>query len=239
MFGIPHIPRPEHALERSVAHTRPQGGIHRVAERAVASGEHGDVAAAGQRDGLNHEATDSTQRALGQHVVEQHGIDASTHKIGVRMHIVVVGHGQHAVRAFRVEQHVPRHRGAEGSHPATAQVGQAVDAPAVGCAHREHLAELVIRQRHREARMQCRSIFEARHAHREVAAGYGLFDRCPRDLYELRFTTESPRDHAGDLDIEAAHLAGVGRIGFHEGSTPFGIAAPAESLRGRRRGGGR
>ena len=50
--------------------------------------------------GLNREAGDRLRAALGQHVVEQHGVDATEHQILVRMHVVFVRDRGEAVVAL-------------------------------------------------------------------------------------------------------------------------------------------
>src|SRR6185369_6588276 len=87
--------------------------------------------------------------------------------------------------------------------------------------------------RDRVARAQLRPVFDTRQADVEIAALDRLLDRCPGDLYELRWTVQVTRDQLGNFDIEAAHARRVIRVGFYEGRAALGIAAPAE---GRRRG---
>ena len=75
-----------------------------------------------------------------------------------------------------------------------------------------------------------RLVLDARQADVKVAAGDRSFDRRPRDLHEHGFTTESARDHFRDLDIEAAHFGGFGRVGLDEWGAPFGVTSPPERL---------
>ena len=62
--------------------------------------------------------------ALGEHVVEQHGIDAAEHQIGVRMHVVVVRHGREAVLPLGAQQDLVGDRAAERADRLAAQVGE-------------------------------------------------------------------------------------------------------------------
>ena len=89
-------------------------------------------------------------------------------------------------------------------------------------------------------RAQLGTILEARHAEVEVAALERLFDRRPLHLDELRLASESVRDHARDLDVEATHLRRIRRIRLDERRAALGVAAPtkrraADGLRVTRR----
>ena len=59
-------------------------------------------------------------------------------------------------------------------------------------------------------------------------------DRGEGDLHEPRLAAEAAGDRLGDLDVEAAHLRRVVRVGLDERRAPFRVAAPAQD-RGRRR----
>ena len=85
----------------------------RVAQRRVLRRQDADVVA--DRDGLrlDREPGHRPMPALGEHVVEQHGVDASEHQIAVRMHVVFVRHGVQAVLALGAQQDLVGDRAAE------------------------------------------------------------------------------------------------------------------------------
>jgi len=118
---VPHAPALEDRRQRPVAQTGRQHGIHRVPERGAVGREHRHVRAACDRVRLNDEgvagapraaprgATQAIERAFGDHVVEQHGVDPAVHEIRVRMHVVVVRHRHDPVLRLRLEQQPVRH----------------------------------------------------------------------------------------------------------------------------------
>jgi hypothetical protein len=54
-----------------------------------------------------------------------------------------------------------------------------------------------------------------------------LIDRRPLHLHELGLPAQPAGDGRGYLDVEAAHLRRVGRVGLDERRAPLGVAAPA------------
>src|ERR1051326_8697192 len=69
-----------------------------------------------------------------------------------------------------------------------------------------------------------------READREVAAFQGLVDRGPLNLDEPggAAAAQPTGDAPGHLHVEAAHLRRIGRVGFDERCSAFGVAAPEE-----------
>jgi hypothetical protein len=78
------------------------------------------------------------------------------------------------------------------------------------------------------SRAQLRAIFESRHPDVEISALDRCFQRCPRSLHELGLAPESSRDHAGDLDVEAAYLRWIGRICLDEWRAALCVTTPLE-----------
>ena len=111
------------------------------------------------------------------------------------------------------------------------QIRERAEARRVGGAHREHLAKLVVRQRHGERRATRRRVLDAVERDVEVAARGGLVERCERDLDELRRATELLRDQLGDLDVEALHSLGMLRVGFDVRRAAFRIPCPPKRRR--------
>ena len=62
----------------------------------------------------------------------------------------------------------------------------------------------------------------------EVAALERRLDGGPLHLNELRLASEAVGDHARDLDVEAAHLGRIGRIGLDERRAALCVTSPAE-----------
>ena len=131
------------------------------------------------------------------------------------------------------DERVPRDRAGERPDAAAAQVGEPVEARRVGGAHGQHLAELEVRDRHRERRAPLRGVLDAGEAEVEIPARRRLVERLERDLDEGGRPPELPRDEGRDLDVEAAQLRGVRGIGLDEGGAPFRVAAPAQDGRAR------
>src|SRR5204863_8053678 len=92
--------------------------------------------------------------------------------------------GDDPERSARIDEDLVRARGTERSDSLAAQVLQRAEACAVRDAHREHFAELEIRNADGMPLAERRPVFHARHADVEVAALDGRLDLRPRDLHE-------------------------------------------------------
>ena len=166
--------------------------------------------------------------ALGDDVVQQHRIDAADGQIGVRMDVVVVGDRLDAVRGLSRGEQFPGQRAAQRRHLAARQILQRAEALAVGLADGDHLAELVVRDAHRQLGALGRRIFHAAQRDVEIAALHRLIQRCEGRLDELRAASECVGNQPGDLDVEATEHRGIVRIGLDEGRPTLGVAAPAQ-----------
>ena len=134
-----------------------------------------------------------------------------------------------AVLALRgVQQDLVRHRTAERRDATAAQIRERAEALAVGGAHREHLAKLVVRHARGDHRAARRRVLDAVEPDVEVAAHGGLVERCERDLDELRRATELLSDQLRDLDVEADELRRILGVRLHERRPALGVAAPAK-----------
>ena len=184
----------------------------------------------GDRFGLNREPGHAAMTALGEHLIEEHRVDAPDHEVRVRMHVVVVRDGAEAVLALGAEQDVVRDRVAERADGPAAEIGEGAQRRRVGVADAEHLAEFVVRHRDREHRPPRRRVFEAAQADVGVAADDRLHDRREGDRDEFRRPSEPPRDQVRDLDVEADEAIGLPRIRFDERRAAFGIARPAKDF---------
>src|SRR6266478_7620840 len=143
------------------------------------------------------------------------------------MDVVVVGQGDDTCGIASGEQQVVCNRGAERRDAPPAQVGEAMDAARVSRSYRQYFAEFEIRNGDGVTGAAHGDVLDAREAEREVAAFNRLIDVGPLYLDEPgRPAPESTGDALGDLDVEAAHTRGIGRISLDERSTTFGVAAP-------------
>jgi hypothetical protein len=227
----PDAPGAEGPLQRAVAHSCAEDGVERVAQRTVRPREHSDVVACSSGLRLDHEATAPAQRAVRDHVVQQHGIDAAGDQIGVGMHVIVVGNGYDAHPPLCIEQHLVGGGAAERGHTPPREILQPPKAIAIPRAHRQHFAKFEVRHGERVARAQLGRVFYSGETHIEVAALHRGGDRRPRHLHEAGVATETARHHRRDLDVEAAHARRIPGIGLDERRAAFRVAAPPQSGR--------
>jgi hypothetical protein len=225
---IPDVPPPERRLQRTVAHARAKDRVGRIAKRAIALREDGDVVTARERVGLDAKAADALERALGDDVVEQYGVEPPLDQVGVRVHVVVVGDGDQPRARLFGQQHAIRERRPQRPHAPAGEIIQRTIARAVGPAHGEHLAELEVRQRRAVPLVQLRTVLDPRQPHVEVAPLHRGVDRSKGHLDEPWRASESLGDHLGDLDVKAAHAVRVRGIGFDIRGAALGIAAPPQ-----------
>ena len=147
-FHMPHLrkmasARPSAIAARSAAFTRSQKG--RVGR------EQPDIVAGRDRRRGVHETRIAAHAPRRHHRVEQHGIHAAEREIGVRVHVVLVGdHGRAVLGRFAL-QDVEGQRGSQRGHAAACQIGERAVRGGIGLAHREDLAERVVRHGHRQA----------------------------------------------------------------------------------------
>ena len=91
-------------------------------------GQYADVVADRHRLELNLEAGHEPEPPLGEDVVEQDGVHASEHQIGVGMHVIVVRHRLHAATALGTQKDVVCDRAAERGDLVAAQIGERAEA---------------------------------------------------------------------------------------------------------------
>ena len=96
---VPHAPTPEDRLEPAIAHRLPQDLIDPIAELVIARRKDTNVVADAERRLLIREPGVARNAALGQHVVEHHGVHPAERKIAVRVNIVFIGDRDDSVLA--------------------------------------------------------------------------------------------------------------------------------------------
>jgi hypothetical protein len=138
--------------------------------------------------------------------------------------------------ALRAQQDLVGDRAAKRTDLLTAKVGQGAEARRISIADAQHLAELVVRQRHRHRRPPRRRVFDPAHADVGVAAADALVDRFEADVEEFWCAADPGGEQAGDLDIEPDEPVGTRRVGLDKRRAAFRIARPSQHL--RRLGGG-
>jgi Uncharacterized protein conserved in bacteria len=103
-------------------------------------------------------------------VIEKNRVNSARDKVGVRVNVVVVRDGDHAVCLLRVEQELIRCGCAEGRHFPVYEIGEVPVFRRIGGTNGKHFAKLEVRQRYRVALAELRSIFEPGERHSKVAA---------------------------------------------------------------------
>ena len=234
---VPHLPFAEDGLEPAVAHGGPKRGIHVVAQRRLLLGHQDDVVARRHGLGVRREPRLPAHDAVRQHVVEQHGIDPAEQQIAVGVDVVVVRHGHDTVLAFGGPEQFPGERGIQRGHPLAAQIGERAKAIAIALAHGEHFAEGVVGDAHLQLGALGGRILQAVHGEVEVAALHRLVERGKRHLHELWCAARSRGDELRDFDVEAAQDRRIVGVGLDKRGAAFGIRAPAQHRRLRRRWG--
>jgi hypothetical protein len=172
---------------------------------------------------------------LGEHVVEQDGVDPAEHQIGERMDVVFVGERLEAVLLLRAQEDLIGDRAAERRDLAAAQIGQRMHPAGVGVADAEDFAELVVRHRHRQRCAAGRRVLDAAHADVGVAADDALVDRFEADVDELGTSAERAREQLRDLDVEPDQPIRMRGIGFDKRRATLRVSSPFQR-RLRRRG---
>ena len=145
------------------------------------------------------------------------------------MHVIVVRHGGDAVRRARPRA-ACRRRSCRRAWPrACPRDRRASIAVAIGLAHRQHFAELVVRNAGRQRRAARGHVFDAAQADVEVAALRGLIERGERDLHELRRPSQlAARSARRSRRRSRPASCGSRGIGFDERRAALGVAAPAQ-----------
>jgi hypothetical protein len=231
---VPETPAPEDALQRPVAHRVEQDRVDAVAQGRVRAVEHADVVPHGHGLGMRDEAALAPHRLVREHVVEQHGIEASQRQVAVRMHVIVVRHRHNAAGGLGVEENLVRDRAAERADASAAQVVERPDAQRVGGTHRQDLAELVVGHGDRQRRAPRRRVFDPAQADDEVAALHRRVNGCELDRLEARTKAQLPRDERRDVRLEAHDAGRIARVGLDVGRAALGVPAP-DQFGGRRR----
>ena len=229
---VPHVPLAKDGFEPAIGHRRAKNAVDVVAKRRVLRRRNDDVVAVGDGLGLREQAGVAAQRAVGQHVVEEHGVDSADRRIRIWMHVVVVRDRHDAVFTFGGEQKLVGDRAAQRGDAAAAEIGERAEAIAIRLAHRQHFLEPIVRDAGGDSGTPARRVLDAAQADVEVAARRRLVERREGDLHELRRTTQLAGDQLGDLDVEANKLGRIGRVRFHKWRAAFGIAAPAQGSDG-------
>ena len=104
----------------------------------------------------------------------------------------------------------------------------------VGRSNGQHFAELVVRNRDREARAASRAVFDAAQADVEVAARRSRIDAREANLDEARRAPKRGCQQLCDVDVEPDDARRIVRIRLDERRAAFGIAAPSQLRRGLR-----
>ena len=170
LIVVPHLPTPEDRLEAAVAHRLFQDLVHPIAQLGVLGRQQTHVVARADIRRLIRQSRVAPNTALGQHLIEQHRVDASDRQIAVRVHIVFVGHQHDIVLGLRGCEDVEGERGAERGHSTTTQVGERAKPWSVRGAHGEDLSKLVVRNRDGESRPASGAVLETAQRDIEITA---------------------------------------------------------------------
>jgi hypothetical protein len=186
---------------------------------------------------LNREPGHCPVAPLGEHVVEQHRVHAADHEVAVGMDVIFVRHHVQTVLAHPAQQDLVRDGAGERAHGLAPQIGERRETGRVGVADAQHLAKLVVGQRHRHRRSACGGILDAAEADLRIPPGDALIDGGERDVQELGRPADAGGEQRRDLDVEADDPIGMGRIGLDKRRAAFGVTRPAQHarLRGDRR----
>jgi hypothetical protein len=112
------------------------------------------------------------------------------------------------------------------------QIAQRAVPVRVGCAHREHFAELVIGNRDRKAGAAGGAVLDAAQANVEITARCRGIDARETDLDEARRPAETRREQLRDLDVEANDMRRIIRICLDVRRSAFGITTPPKNIGG-------
>ena len=187
-----------------------------------------------QRRVLVHQAGVPPGSALRQDLVEHHRVHAPEHEVAVGMHVVFVGDGDYPVTGLRLDEQVVRQRRAKRGDALASQIGQRAEAARIGRAHGQHLAELVVGYRDREARAPGRAVLDPAQGDVEIPARDRRVDTREPGLDESRSAAEAGGEQLRDLHVEADDARGIGRVGLDVRRAALGVTAPAQL--GLRRG---
>ena len=187
---------------------------------------------------LDDEAGHDLTAALGQHVVEQDGIEPPEQQIAVRVHVVVVRNGGQAVVAFGAQQDLVGDRPAEGADATAGEIGKSAIPTCVGVAHGKHFAEFVVGNRRRERGSAAGRVFDAAQADVGVAARDRLIDGGEGDEDEPRLTVEADA-RSGRRSRRRSRRVVTGRRGWPRRTAPRlrdrqPIAVPGSPARAQR-----
>ena len=90
---LPHFHFRKIASSRPSLHGLFQDPVDSIAKHLVPWREHADVVRHRNRLGVRDETRRRSAPPLGEHVVEQHRVEPADQQIRIRMHVIVVGHG--------------------------------------------------------------------------------------------------------------------------------------------------
>ena len=93
---------------------------------------------------MPHTSGASPKRALGDYVIEKHCIHTTRNEIGVRVDIVVIRDGNHAVTSLCVEKQLISSRRAECRDFSMRKIRQLSVTSGIGRSNGEHFAELEV-----------------------------------------------------------------------------------------------
>ena len=175
---------------------------------------------------LDRKSRERTTTALGENVVEQHGVQTADHEIAVWMHIVIVRDRLKTKLALGAKEDFISDRATKGADTAAAQVGQGAKARSVCVAHAQHFAKLVIGNGGGHGGAPRRRVFNPAQADLGVAPLDGLIDGSKGNVDETGFAPEAARDEIGDLDVEADKFIRLGGVRFDKRRAAFRITRP-------------
>ena len=177
---------------------------------------------------LNRKSLERATAALGENIVEQHGVQTANHQIAVRMHIVIIRDRLNAEFALGAEKDLIGDRTSEGADPPAAKIGEGAETRSVRVAHAQHFTKLVIGNGRRHVGAPRRRVFDPAQADLGVAALDGLIDGCKGNVDETGFAPEPARDEIGDLDVESDDFVRLRGIRFDKRRAAFRVARPEE-----------
>ena len=173
------------------------------------------------------------ERPLRDDVIENDSVEAAFGQVAIRVDVVVVTDDLEPAGAGLAHEHLVRDGSGECADPSASELAEASIPIPVARPHRQHLAKLVVGDRHGVSRAPRGRVLDAGEADREVAPLDGRVDGSEGDLDEPRLPPDPPREDARDLDVHPAHDGRVARVGLDERRAALRVAAPEEGRPGR------
>ena len=215
-------------LKRAVPHRPAENFVDRVTQRCIAGRQHADIMAHRDALRLDRKSRERATAALGENIVEQHGVQTTDHEIAVWMHIVIVRDRLKTKLAFGAEEDFISDRATEGADPPAPKVGEGAETRRVGVAHAQHFAKLVVGNGGGHGGAPRRRVFNPAQADLGVAPLDGLIDGSKGNVDEPGFAPEAARDEIGDLDVEADEFIRLGGVRFDKRRAAFRVTRPEE-----------